>query len=145
MGLLLVRSLTTLNLIGKVYATARTVSKMKNLEGTANIELMALDVTVDANVVEVVESIVKKEGRIDILINNAGMACFGMNIAAWGLDFFLTQLFEGPILEVPVEQIKEVYDANILSVIRMSRAVLPHMAAKKSGTIVNISSIVGEM
>ncbi|KAF7336133.1 Oxidoreductase [Mycena venus] len=91
----------------KVYATARNVAKMKNLEGVANIELMALDVTVDANVIEVVDSIVKKEGRIDILINNAGMACFG------------------PLLEVPVSQIQEVYDANILSIIRASRAVLP--------------------
>ncbi|KAJ7193961.1 NAD-P-binding protein [Mycena pura] len=111
----------------KVYATARNVAKMKKLEGVANIELMALDVTVDANVIEVVDSIVKKEGRIDILINNAGMACFG------------------PLLEVPVSQIQEVYDANILSIIRASRAVLPHMAERKSGTIVNISSVVGEI
>ncbi|KAJ7711928.1 NAD-P-binding protein [Mycena maculata] len=106
----------------KVYATARNVAKMKNLDAAPNIELMALDVTVDTNVVEVVETIVKKEGRIDILINNAGMACF-----------------------FPVEQIREVLDANVLSIVRVSRAVLPHMAERKSGLIVNIGSIVGEI
>ncbi|KAJ6575620.1 NAD-P-binding protein [Mycena vulgaris] len=111
----------------KVYATARNVAKMKSLEAISNIEIMALDVTDDANVVAVVDSIIQKEGRIDILVNNAGMACFG------------------PILEVPFEQIKTVYDTNILSVLRVSRAVLPHMAHRKSGLVVNISSIVGEI
>ncbi|KAJ7659299.1 NAD-P-binding protein [Mycena polygramma] len=111
----------------KVYATARNVTKMKGLEAVPNIELMALDVTDDANVVAVVQSIINNEGRIDILINNAGLACFG------------------PLMEIPLEQIKEVYDANILSVLRVSRAVVPHMAARKSGLIINISSIAGEI
>jgi short-subunit dehydrogenase len=52
---------------------------------------------------------------------------------------------EGPILEVPLEQITDVYSANILSILRTSRAVLPGMAAQKSGLIINISSIVGEV
>jgi NADP-dependent 3-hydroxy acid dehydrogenase YdfG len=51
----------------------------------------------------------------------------------------------GPILEVPIEEIRTVYDTNILSVLRVSRAVVPHMASRKSGLIVNIGSIVGEM
>lgn len=50
---------------------------MKPLEDHPNIELMALDVTNDADVVKVVESIVAKEGGIDIVVNNAGMASFG--------------------------------------------------------------------
>ncbi|CAK5270979.1 unnamed protein product [Mycena citricolor] len=111
----------------KVYATARNTSKMKGLEPIANVELMALDVTVDANVDEVVTEIARKEGRIDILINNAGMACFG------------------PILEVPLKQISEVYDANIMSIIRVTRATARHMAERKSGLVVNISSIVSEI
>ncbi|KAJ7608370.1 NAD-P-binding protein [Roridomyces roridus] len=111
----------------KVYATARKVDKMNNLVGVPNIELMALDVTDSTNVVSVVEDIITREGRVDVLVNNAGLACFG------------------PILEVPVDQIREVYDTNILSIIRTSRAVMPHMAARKSGTIVTIGSIVGEI
>ncbi|KAF7364509.1 NAD-P-binding protein [Mycena venus] len=111
----------------KVYATARKVSKMKPLEALPNVELMTLDVTNDADVLKVVESIIEKQGRIDIIVNNAGMASFG------------------PILEVPIEDIRAVYDTNILSVLRVSRAVLPHMASRNSGLIINISSIVGEI
>ncbi|KAJ7192706.1 hypothetical protein GGX14DRAFT_577857 [Mycena pura] len=49
----------------------------------------------------------------------------------------------GPLFEVPIEEIKAVY--YILSVLRVSRAVLPHMANRKSGPIINISSVVGEI
>ncbi|KAJ7161201.1 NAD-P-binding protein [Mycena filopes] len=77
----------------------------------------------EADVNRVVADIIKKEGRIDIAVNNAGMAC--------------------PILEVPVEDIRNVYDTNILSIVRVSRAVLPHMAKNKSGLILNIGSVSG--
>ncbi|KAJ7143411.1 NAD-P-binding protein [Mycena crocata] len=111
----------------KVYATTRDVAKMKTLEDVPNIQVMAFDVTDNANVIRVVESIIQKEGRIDILVNNAGLGCFG------------------PILEVPLEQIADVYDTNIMSIIRVSRAVVPYMAGRKSGLIMNIGSIVGEV
>ncbi|KAE9397909.1 NAD-P-binding protein [Gymnopus androsaceus JB14] len=104
----------------KVFATARNVDKMKGLRDTPNVELMALDVTSAENAANVVDHIANQEGRIDIVINNAGMACFG------NLEF-------RPILEVPLEQIQAVYDTNILSVLRVSRAAVPHMA-KKSPT-----------
>ncbi|KAJ7162512.1 NAD-P-binding protein, partial [Mycena filopes] len=117
-----------------VYATTRNMKKMEGLQALTNVELMALDVTDTANVLQVVESIVEKEGRIDILVNNAGMACFGP-----------IDNPRGPILEVPLQEIQDVYDTNVLSILRMSRAVIPHMAAQKSGLIVNISSIVGEI
>ncbi|KAJ6601032.1 NAD-P-binding protein [Mycena vulgaris] len=110
----------------KVYATARDITKMADLKTVANVELMPLDVTDDLAALGVVETIIEQVGRIDILVNNAGMACFG------------------PILEVPLEQIKAVYDTNVMSILRVSRAVLPHMARQRSGLIVNISSIVGE-
>ncbi|KAF7324417.1 NAD-binding protein [Mycena venus] len=84
----------------KVYATARNVSKMKPLEALPNVVLMSLDVTSDADVLKVVESIIEKQRRIDIIVNNAGMGSFG------------------PILEVPIEDIRAVYDTNILSVLR---------------------------
>lgn len=47
----------------------------------------------------------------------------------------------GPVIEVPMEVIEQTYNTNVYSVIRMCRAVIPHMAARKSGTIVNISSV----
>ena len=63
--------------VGKVFATARNVDKMKGLRDTPNVELMALDVTSAQNAANVVDHIANQEGRIDIVINNAGMACFG--------------------------------------------------------------------
>lgn len=68
--------------IGKVFATARNVDKMKGLRDTPNVELMALDVTSTENAANVVDHIANQEGRIDIVINNAGMACFG-NVIHW--------------------------------------------------------------
>ncbi|KAF8217602.1 NAD-P-binding protein [Mycena galopus ATCC 62051] len=111
----------------KVYATARDVSTMTALEAVPNVELMVLDVTKDVDVAKVVENVVEQEGRIDIIINNAGMACYG------------------PILEVPIEEIRTIYDTNVLSILRVSRAALPHMARCKSGLIINISSIAGKI
>ncbi|THH21136.1 hypothetical protein EW146_g369 [Bondarzewia mesenterica] len=111
----------------KVYATARKVEKMQGFTVRSEIEPLALDVTSDEDVQRVVESIVAREGKIDILVNNAGVGCYG------------------PVLEVPLEQVKNVFDANTFSILRVSRAVVPHMASHRQGLIVNIGSIVGEM
>ncbi|KAI0329157.1 oxidoreductase [Cubamyces sp. BRFM 1775] len=105
----------------KVYATARKVEAMESFKHP--VERLKLDVTSDENVQEVVKTIIEKEGRIDILVNNAGV------------------LSSGPIIDLSMEEIKHAYDANVYSVIRMCKAVIPHMAARKSGTIVNISSL----
>ena len=51
----------------------------------------------------------------------------------------------GPALEVPLDEIKAAYDTNVFSILRVSRAVIPHMASRKQGLIVNIGSIGGEM
>ncbi|OSD05587.1 oxidoreductase [Trametes coccinea BRFM310] len=105
----------------KVYATARRLEAMEGFEHP--VEKLRLDVTDDENVQVVVKTILEREGRIDVLVNNAGVLC------------------TGPVIDVPIEEIQRVYDANVFSIIRMCKAVIPHMAARKSGTIVNISSI----
>ncbi|PCH34059.1 oxidoreductase [Wolfiporia cocos MD-104 SS10] len=110
----------------KVYATARRPESMDSLTHK-NIERLKLDVTDDANVADVVKTVVEREGRIDILFNNAGVEC------------------TGPLAEMPLDRIAQSFDANVFSVIRMVRAVFPHMAARKSGTIVNMGSIAGEI
>ncbi|KAI9062271.1 oxidoreductase [Trametes sanguinea] len=105
----------------RVYATAR---KLEAMEGFKHpVEKLVLDVTDDRNVQEVVKTILDREGRIDVLVNNAGVLC------------------TGPIIDLPMEEIQRVYDANVFSVTRMCKAVIPHMASRKRGTIVNISSI----
>jgi len=53
--------------------------------------------------------------------------------------------FLGPLTEVPIDDIKEVFETNVFAIIRMTRAVVPIMARQKQGTIVNIGSIVGEV
>ncbi|KAI0003800.1 oxidoreductase [Russula compacta] len=106
----------------KVYATARKLEKMQNLQ-RFQIELLSLDVTDDSAVKSVVNTIIANEGKIDIVVNNAGVGCYG------------------PTLELPLEQIQSAFDANVFSVLRVNRAVLPHMAARKQGMFITIGSI----
>ncbi|KAJ3529385.1 hypothetical protein NM688_g7860 [Phlebia brevispora] len=108
-----------------VYATARNPSSMKFT--SPEIRMLKLDVVDDEQVKSVVQTVIDKEGRIDILVNNAGMGC------------------AGPLTDTPVDVIKNVFDANTFSVMRMVQAVFPHMAARKSGLVVNVGSISGEM
>ena len=52
---------------------------------------------------------------------------------------------EGPVLDIPMEQVQRTFDTNLFGAIRTTRAVIPHMATQKSGIIVNVGSVVGEM
>ncbi|KAI0275314.1 hypothetical protein BC834DRAFT_43561 [Gloeopeniophorella convolvens] len=108
----------------KVYATARKVEKMEALRRD-QIELLALDVTDDASVKAAVDTIIEKEGRIDVVVNNAGAGCYG------------------PTLEIPLEQVQATFDLNVFSVLRVNRAVFPHMAARKQGMFITIGSVTG--
>lgn len=107
-----------------VYATARRLESMDSLD-EPNIHKLVLDVLDEDNANAVVEKIVDAQGRIDILVNNAG-----------GLS-------AGPMIEVPTEQVRRAFETNVISVLRMSRLVFPHMAQRRSGTLINIGSVVG--
>ncbi|KAJ3555495.1 hypothetical protein NM688_g2545 [Phlebia brevispora] len=108
-----------------VYATARNPSSVKFV--SADIHILKLDVVDDEQVKSVVKTVIKNEGKIDILVNNAGMGC------------------AGPLVDTPVDVIQNVFNANTFSVMRMVQAVFPHMAARKSGEVVNVGSISGEL
>ncbi|TFK88664.1 NAD-P-binding protein [Polyporus arcularius HHB13444] len=110
----------------KVYATARRLEAMASLTH-ANIEHLRMDVTDDNSVNSAIEEVIQKEGRIDMLVNNAGVIC------------------SGSIIDVPLETIQRTFDANVFGAIRTSRAVIPHMASRKSGTIVNVGSFLAEL
>jgi NAD(P)-dependent dehydrogenase (short-subunit alcohol dehydrogenase family) len=106
----------------KVYGTSRRGAQAS---GQA-FEMLPLDVTSDASVEALVEEVVHRAGRIDLLVNNAG---FG--VAPGGAE------------ESSIEQARAIFETNFFGLIRMSRAVLPHMRQQGSGRIINMSSVLG--
>ncbi|WP_115042304.1 oxidoreductase [Xanthomonas arboricola] len=105
-----------------VYGTSRRGAQ----SGQRAFTLLALDVTSDESVDAAIQELLRREGRIDLLVNNAG---FGVSPAA--------------AEESSIEQAKAILDTNFLGVVRMTRAVVPHMRRQGSGRIINIGSIIG--
>lgn len=107
-----------------VIATARKVETLNDLQVAIKLPL---DVTREDSIKHAVEITVKRFGRIDVLVNNAGYAQVGA------------------IEELSDDQVRKMYDVNVFGVLRMVRAVAPIMRLQKAGQIVNISSIAGKM
>lgn len=126
-----------------VYATARNPKAMEFTHPA--IHMLKLDVVNDEEVQSVVKTIIDNEGKIDILVNNAGAGTAGMFIMLVRRACHHSYDIAGALVDTPVDAVKNIFEANTFSVIRMSQAVFPHMAARRSGEIVNIGSISGEM
>lgn len=114
----------------KVYASMRDTSKKNQLlekikEENLDIDILELDVTNIQSIDNAVQEIMKKEDRIDILINNAGAG------------------FAKTTEQATDDEIQWVMETNYLSVVRCTKAVLPIMRQQKSGHIINISSVGG--
>jgi short-subunit dehydrogenase len=107
----------------KVFGTSR---KPKNVENFS-FEIIALDVLKMETIEKAVAYIIKKEGRLDVLINNAGMG------------------ITGPIEDTPTDEMRAVFNTNFFGAIDVMKAVLPQMRAQKSGLILNVTSIAGYM
>jgi NAD(P)-dependent dehydrogenase (short-subunit alcohol dehydrogenase family) len=105
-----------------VYGTVR-----RNVETSPSVTVLNLDLTNIDSIRQTVQTIVVKEGRIDVLINNAGMHT------------------GGPIETSPLENIKLQMDTNFLGMVNLTREVLPVMRKQGGGTIINFSSIGGLM
>jgi NAD(P)-dependent dehydrogenase (short-subunit alcohol dehydrogenase family) len=108
----------------KVYGTSRRSAQGQS--GKRTFEMVALDVTSDESVVTAVNEVLRLEGRIDLLVNNAG---FGVAPAA--------------AEESSIQQAQAIFNTNFFGIVRMIRAVLPHMRQRGSGRIINISSVLG--
>jgi len=108
----------------KVYGTTRTLEKHADFNG---FQLLKMDVTNIESIQQAVDTILVKEGRIDVLINNAGIG------------------ITGPIEETPHTEIVKVFDTNFHGQIHTIKAVLPQMRKQKAGLIINITSIAGFM
>lgn len=105
-----------------VYGTSRHGAQVENQPFT----MLALDVTSDASVEACVGEVIRLHGRIDLLVNNAG---FGVAPAA--------------AEESSIAQAQAIFDTNFFGILRMTRAVVPHMRKQKSGRIINIGSVLG--
>ena len=108
----------------KVYGTSRRCAQGPS--GKRAFEMLALDVTNDESVAAAVNEVMRLEGHIDLLVNNAG---FGIAPAA--------------AEESSIQQAQAIFDTNFFGVVRMIRAVVPHMRQRGSGRIINISSVLG--
>ena len=106
----------------KVYGTSRRAAKASQ----RSFELLPLDVTSDESVEATVGEVLRAEGRIDLLVNNAG---FGIAPAA--------------AEESSIEQARSIFETNFFGIVRMTRAVVPHMRRQRAGRIINIGSVLG--
>lgn len=116
----------------RVYASMRNLDRGGNLRVAADgkgvsVELIKLDVNDEESVKSAVAEILSREGRIDVLVNNAGIAPFG------------------PTEELGDDVVRSLFETNVFGALRAIRAVLPSMRERRSGVIVNISSIAGDM
>ncbi len=112
-----------------VAATARDASKMEGFKAVRDGQLLALplDVTSGAQVTSAVEAARKKFGHVDVLVNNAGYG------------YFATQE------ESDLDEVRRMFETNVLGLARVTSAVLPLLRAQGGGTVVNLSSIGGRM
>ncbi len=106
-----------------VYGTSRNPQKVTG----SKFQLLALDVADLQSIKTAVGTLIEKEGKIDILINNAGVG------------------ITGPLEETPDEEIKQAFETNYFGPIKVIKAVLPFMRKRNSGFIINITSIAGYM
>jgi NAD(P)-dependent dehydrogenase (short-subunit alcohol dehydrogenase family) len=106
----------------EVFGTTRNPQRAEPIAG---VELLPLDVTDPASVAAAVHTVIQRAGRIDILVNNAGVGVFGA------------------AEESSIAQGQELFDTNFFGLIRLTREVLPHLRAQRSGRIINIGSVLG--
>jgi NAD(P)-dependent dehydrogenase (short-subunit alcohol dehydrogenase family) len=106
-----------------VYGTSRNPEKVLN----SIFPLVALDVRSADSIQKAVAKIIETSGRLDIVINNAGVG------------------ITGPLEEIPMEEIKNNFETNFFGPIEVMKAVLPQMREQKSGLIINITSIAAYM
>ena len=108
----------------RVYGTTRNPDKYPDFKA---FPLLEMDVQQEASVARAVQEVIRREGRIDILINNAGVG------------------ITGPLEETPYQEVLKAFETNLHGPLRVINAVLPGMREQQKGFILNITSIAGYM
>ena len=106
----------------QVFGTVRNLSNASPLPG---VQLVEMDVSNEDSVRRGIQCVMNSAQRIDVLVNNAGVAMLGA------------------AEETSIDEAKWMFDTNVFGILRTSQAVLPHMRAQRSGRIVNVSSVLG--
>jgi short-subunit dehydrogenase len=109
-----------------VYAVARRADRMGHL-AEKGIRPVSVDVTVDDQLVALVDQVISETGRVDVLVNNAGYGSYGS------------------VEDVPMEEARRQVEVNLFGLARLTQLVLPHMRAQKSGRVINVSSVGGKI
>lgn len=109
-----------------VYTVARRIDQMQDLKSMGGHPIQ-MDVTSEQDIQDVVDTIITKEGKIDVLWNNAGYGLFGS------------------VEDVPVQDARQQFEVNLFGLAAITQKVLPFMRKANSGTIINTSSMGGKM
>ena len=109
-----------------VYAVARRIEQMQDLRNLGGHPIQ-MDVTIESDIQHVVDTIMQKEGKIDVLWNNAGYGLYGA------------------VEDIPVDEARKQFEVNLFGLAAVTQKVLPSMRKAKSGTILNTSSMGGKM
>jgi NAD(P)-dependent dehydrogenase (short-subunit alcohol dehydrogenase family) len=109
-----------------VYGAARRVDRMEKL-AAVGIRTIAMDVTDEDSMRAGVDRVLAEAGRIDVLVNNAGYGSYGA------------------VEDVPLDEARYQFEVNVFGAVRLIQLVLPAMRERRSGTIVNISSMGGRI
>ncbi len=109
-----------------VYGAARRVESMEDLVENGG-HAIKMDMTNEETIIQGVEQVIKEQGKIDVLINNAGYAIYGA------------------VEDTTMEDARRQFEVNIFGLARLTQLVLPHMRKQNSGKIINISSMGGKI
>jgi NADP-dependent 3-hydroxy acid dehydrogenase YdfG len=109
-----------------VVATMRTPQREQELTKRENVLVTALDVTKPESIESAVNAALTRFRRIDVLVNNAGFGAYG------------------PLEATKVESIRSAFDTNVLGMLAMTKAVIPHLRVNREGVVVNIASMGGK-
>ena len=111
----------------RIAATLRTPAKETEMQTWPGVKLYALDVTDTVSIDSAINTVIADFGQIDVLVNNAG----------YGVD--------GVFEAMTDETIERQFNTNVFGLMRMTRALIPHMRQRKSGTIIQIASMGGRL